>query len=211
MKNTFTDIFFEAERKAMAFLTSEYSFIVSDRRVIGGEKSQYIFGTATYAESKLLNKTNYLGRFVRLSVAPLRLELDLYIGAGDDRNDVYSICELHNIIHGGEFPRRQHNLYEAMHDVSQLQAEFEILTQVLRTCGSRFFAGDKSLWEELKKHRIAVAQRQEDIYASREAEKAFKSKQWDVVVSLLTPRECRLSNVDAAKLSYARKHRVDAT
>lgn len=206
MTTKFTDIFYEAERNAMAFLESEYSFREVERKVVDETGTQYVLGTATYAKAS--HESHELELFATLSVAPLRLELDLDIGIGEDRKKKYSIYELHRLERCGEFPRRQHNLYEAMHDAKQLQAEFEILTQVLRSCGSRFFTGDKTLWDELSRQRLSVAEAQNDIYASKDAEKAFTAKKWDKVISLLEPRESRLSKVDSAKLDYARKHRA---
>ncbi|NVN92484.1 MAG: hypothetical protein HXX11_18060 [Desulfuromonadales bacterium] len=207
MNTNFSEIFYEAERNAMSFMESEYSFRSVDRRVV----DEWVFGTATYAEAPTLNKPRDLELFVTLSVAPLRLELDLYIGVGENKKTNYSIYELYRLERVGDFPRRQHNLYEAMHDVQQLQAEFENLTQVLRDCGSRFFAGDKLLWDDLSKQRLSLTKAQDDIRASRNAEKAFTAKQWDQVIILLEPRESRLSKVDTAKLTYARKHREMGT
>lgn len=205
MRTPFADVFNEAEKNAMSFLSSEYSFCVVDRRVYDERGTQYVLGVVTYAEPASSNKPSNLVRFVTLSVAPLRLELDLDIGIGEDRKARHSIYELHSLEKGGEFPRRQHNLYEAMHDVGQLQAEFEILAQVLRSCGSRFFAQDMLLWEDLRRQRLSAAQNQEDASSSLEAEKAFRAKRWEEVIKLLGGREPRLGKVAAAKLSYARK------
>jgi hypothetical protein len=55
---------------------------------------------------------------------------------------------------------------------------------------------------------LTMAEAQADIDVSRDAENAFKAKQWDQVMSILEPRESRLRIVNAAKLSYARKHRA---
>lgn len=207
MKTTFMNAFNEAERNSMGFLKSEYAFHVVNRKVIDEAGTQYVFGTVTYAEASSLDGPSSLERFVTLSIAPLRLELDLDIGIGEDRKNAYSIYELHSLEQNEEFPKRQHNLYEAMYDAKQLQAVFEVLAQALRSCGGRFFAGDMSLWEDLSRQRFLDAQSQEDAHASREAKKAFSEKQWKKVIKLLEPGESRLDEADVAKLNYARKQK----
>lgn len=200
MRTKFSDVFYEAERNAMAFLEDEFSFCKVERKVVDETGTQYVFGIATYSKAITSETQQNLKVFVTLTVAPLRLELDLDIGLEEDSKTKYSIYELHSLEQGGEFPRRQHKLYEAMHDVQQLQAEFEILTQALRACGGRFFAGDKSLWDDLRKQRLTAIDTQDYIYVSHDAEKAFTAKQWDKVINLLEPRESKLSKVDAADL-----------
>lgn len=88
---TFTDVFVEAARKAMGFLEADYSFREVDRRVIEGKGTQHVLGTVTYAESFPSQEPCNSPRFVTLSVAPLRLELDLDVGIGEDRREFYTI------------------------------------------------------------------------------------------------------------------------
>ena len=184
----------------MGFLEAEYSFRELDTRVID-DGTQSMLGTVTYAEPVSQNPP----RFVRLSVAPIRLELDLDVGIGTDRREYYAIYELHQLEVGGEFPGRQHDLLKAIHNREQLLHEFNRLTAVLRSCGSRFFAGDISLWEDLKRQRSAKAQAANDQQASLDAEAAFKAQRWQDVVNLLEDRESRLSKLDSSRLRYARK------
>lgn len=203
--SAFNNIFCEAEQKAMEFLVSKHGFRPMDRKVFDDNGSQYVGGIVTYVETLPPNETQNQERFVTLSVAPLRLELDLDIGIGKDKRQFYTIYELHQLEQGGEFPHRQHNLYEAINNTNQLLAEFEILTKVLQNFGSRFFAGDKSLWDDLRKQRLSQAQTRNDFNASRDAEKAFKMKQWKKVIGFLENQEPRLTKVDIARLQYARK------
>jgi hypothetical protein len=197
----FTDIFVEAAREALEFLKADHSFREVDRQVVEENGTQWVFGTITYVESSSQSPS----RFVTLSVAPLRLELDLNVGIGEDRTEFYTIHELHQLEGRGEFPGRQHDLYDAMHDREKLLAEFKRLTTVLRSCGSRFFAGDVSLWDDLREQRSGEAQARDDRKASLDAEAAFKAHQWNRIVKLLENREFRLSKLDASRLRYARK------
>jgi hypothetical protein len=202
--SAFKDVFCEAESKAMDFLVSKYAFRVANKEVIDKTGTMNVVGIITYVETLPANKSSNDERFVTLSVAPLRLELDLDFGIGNRKN-FFTIYELHRLAGDGSFPQRQHDLYEAMHDTAQLLAEFKRLTDVFQNCGHRFFAGDKSLWDDLKQQRLSETQTRTDILASRNAEKAFKAKLWEKAASFLEPRENRLNEIDAARLKYARK------
>jgi hypothetical protein len=197
----FRDVFPEAAREAMHFLEVTYAFREVEMRVIGEDGATQVLGSVTYADSSAQDSA----RFVTLSVAPLRLELDLDVGIGGDRREFYTVYELHQLEGRGQFPSRQHDLYKAIHDRQQLLYEFEILTTVLRTCGSRFFAGEISLWEDLRKQRSLEAQTRDDQRASQDAETAFKAHNWQRVVALLERRESRLTKLDSSRLRYARK------
>ncbi len=197
----FTDVFVSAAREALRFLEDDHSFREVDKQVIEEKGTQCVLGAITYAEPSSQNQP----RFVSLGVAPLRLELDLDIGIGEDRKEFYTIRELHQLEGSGEFLSRHHDLYDAMHDREKLLSEFQRLTAVLQSCGKRFFAGDLSLWDDLRIQRCAEAQAREDRRASLEAEAAFKAQRWEHTVELLEKREPRLSKLDASRLQYARK------
>ena len=185
-------------------MTSDHAFRLVDKQIVD-DGTSLTLGAVSYAETLPSNEPNDSKRFVTLSIAPARLELDLDIGLSDYRDSRYSIYELHHFMVGGDFPPRTHNLSEAVRDVGQLLAEFERLTTILRTCGDRFFEGDPSLWDDLRLERFRLSQIQQGSYVLRDAEKAFKAKKWEGVLSLLEPLSNRLGKVDAARLSYAKK------
>jgi hypothetical protein len=200
--SAFEKVFCEAEERALGFLKTQYPFRVINRFISATPASMAFGGVVTYAETLSLFRPKSKRRFVTLSIAPLRLELDLDIGRGQDR---YSIYELHHLEGSGPFPDRTHDLYQAMHDASQLSNEFERLAMVLQDCGKRFFANDPGLWTDLKNQRASLAQKQEREQMNSDAEKAFKEKNWQKVVHILEEHQADLSELARARLNYARK------
>ncbi len=201
--SAFPIAFAEAEAKAMHFLVADHGFRPQEREAVETSGTQAVFASVTYVEARPTSQSHE--RFVRLSMAPLRLELDLDIGFGRDRKQYFTIHELHQLIGSGALPPRTHDMHQAMHDSAQLAEEFEVLAAVLRDAGARFFSGDPSLWEDLRKQRLTWAKSRDDMEASKRAEGAFKAKEWRRVVDLLSPIEETLGRTDAARLRYARK------
>lgn len=174
-----------------------------DKIEIGDVKgSQWLYGSATYVKEKSWIQRNSNKRFIRIGVAPLRLEIDLDFGKGKEK---FSIYELHKLNGKGEFPGLQHSLYKTENDESILAKEFSSLIQVLIECGSRFFEDDDTLFSDLKAQRQRYFKEEEDHRAFKEAEVAFKNKNWNKVIELLTDRENVLSKLNSSRLRYARK------
>jgi hypothetical protein len=196
----FKDVFLQAEQQAFQFLKAEHGFKMIDQKIEEAKGTMTVFGAVTYGKSSFLEFGK--GRFVTLSTAPLRLELDLDIGVGQER---YSIYELHSLESDGQFPERTHDLYQAMHDAEQLLSEFRRLASILQACGERFFANDRTLWTDLKNQRALAAQRHEFIRMNSDAEKAFKDKNWQKVVDILESHHADLNELASARLKYAHK------
>lgn len=201
--SNFEAVYLEAE-KALDFLKSEHHFVVSDRKINDPDAStQFVGGYTKFIDSS--TKGNF-ERFVTLSTAPLRLEMDLDIGFNESgKEEFYTIFELHRLESAAQFPARQHNLYDTIKDAQQLRAEFEILSNVLKQCGARFFANDKSLWDDLRKQRALISQTHQDEQMHLDAEKAFKEKNWQKVINLLKGNEARLGELDRTRFNYALK------
>lgn len=201
--HSFEVVYLEADNKALEFLTSEHSFIIQDRKVyVPKPETHEISAYTRYAE---LSTGRAPQRYVMLSIAPLRLELDLDVGYTDGMNsEEYSIQELYRLENGGEFPKRTHNLYEAMHDGQLLRHEFERLSSVFKECGRRFFANDKTLWDDLKSQRTSTLKAEETERAHLNAERAFQEKNWQKIIEILQPIENTLGEVDLKRLKYAR-------
>lgn len=190
----FKGIFLQAEQRVFQFLKTEHKFKVVDLNIEEIKGTMAVFGAVTYGDDK--------GHFVTISVAPVRLELDLDIST---KKECYSIYELHNLEGKGVFPERKHDLYQVMHDVEQLSNEFERLASVFRESGKRFFVHDRALWNDLRNQRILAIQKQEHTQMNIEVEKAFKDKNWQKVVDILELYQEDLSTFVSARLRYARK------
>ena len=201
--SNFESVYLEAE-KALEFLKSEHHFVVSERKINDPDaRTQFVGGQTKFIDDSTKDD---LKRFFTLSTAPLRLEMDLDIGFNESGNkESYTIFELNLLESSSQFPARQHNLYDAIKGAQQLRAEFEILSNVLKQCGSRFFANDRSLWDDLKKQRASISQTHQDEKMHLDAEEAFKEKNWQKVIDLLKGNESRLGELDHTRLNYALK------
>ena len=197
---TFAEAFCAAEQAAFDFLVAEHGFSRDEREVGRGDAERGVFGRVVYRSPVSAKGTS---REVTLTIAPLRLELDLALSR--TASPPCRIEELHALEGRGNFPRREHSLYDAMHEPHQLQAEFERLAGVLRRIGSRFFEDDPYLWEDLEERRERAAADdaiRQQLALSRER---FKARAWHEVIDILAPLERRLGRTATARLDYARR------
>ena len=197
---TFEESFFACEEEALRFLVDEHGFRLAAREVDRGTAPGAVHGHATYRASEIDAES---GREVVLSIAPLRLELDLRIAS--TASGAYAIEELHALENSAPFPQRMHGLYDAMHDPEQLLAEFVRLGDALRACGRRFFNDDPSLWDDLQAQRDRRAEAERMKATLAQAKEAFYGRDWLLVVALLAPIEARLGRRASARLAHARR------
>jgi len=198
---SFEEVFREAEAVAFRCLTSGRGFRQSSLSVSDGHTQMSVFGQVCYSDAKG-------HRQVTVSLAPLRLELDLTIslvGGGTS----YTLGELNRLENGPPIPPPTHDLYQAMHDSAQLAREFGRLAEALESCGHRFFADDHALWQDLAEQRQLLLRASESARAIQASEAAFQAKDWSQVVELLRPLSSQLSKVAAARLAYAMKRVSD--
>ena len=174
--------------------------------ISGTEGSQWIGGSAHYVEVTPANE--FEARFIHLSTAPLRLELDLDFGIGEE---LFSVYELHRLEGKEPFPERKNDLYDAAFDKNILASEFKRLVTTLIGCGERFLSKDCSLWDELQIQRDLRDQKTENHKAYRIAEKAFNNKDWEKVISVLEGRKKSLSKLNLGRLNYAKKKAAKCT
>jgi hypothetical protein len=197
---TFEESFVAAEQAAFRFLVDDHGFQLAERQVARGDPRQGVIGRVRYRSPA---SPAGVARAVELTIAPLRLLLDLQVskaGCGP-----YAIEELHALDGQGAFPRREHGLYDAMHNPEELAAEFDRLAVVLRACGARFFDDEAYLWEDLE----AARQRRADDEVIRRtlalSQELFRAQEWMRVVELLSPIEIRLGTRASARLAYAKR------
>lgn len=197
---TFEESFGAAEQTAFRFLVSEHGFHVAEREVARAGSEFGVFGRVVYQSSA---SAEGLSRAVELTIAPLRLELDLEVSR--TTSPPCPVEELHALDGRGAFPRRQHGLYDAMHDPEQLLAEFMRLAGVLRACGARFFDDDPGLWEDLEIRRARRAEDEEIRRLLSWSKELFRARDWARVVDLLAPLEHRLGRTASARLAFAKR------
>jgi len=198
---SFKETFKLAEQHIRPML-EEYGFKLDHVVITDDNGSIWVHGGARYIENTSLWYPFRKKRFVRISTTPLRLELDLDIGIGDN---FFTIYELHELEGNQAFPKRTHDLYKAMYDENQLKTEFERLIQVLKDCGKRFFSNDTSLWSDLESQRNKHSIEKVNNQIFKEAEIAFKKQEWTTVINLLETKKEYLSELNLTRLNYARK------
>ncbi|MBM9592150.1 hypothetical protein JWG41_17015 [Leptospira sp. 201903075] len=175
---------------------------MADLHTYEADNNMAVFASATYIEKpkKLFSKKS--NKFIRLSIAPLRLEIDLDFGWGEN---TFTIYELYKLEGNFKFPERKYSLYEAMYDEKQLQFEFERLIEIFKLCGKRFLSNDMLLKRDLEQQRQNISSVTKNEMISKKAEKAFKDHLWEDVVTLLTGKENSLSSLNQMRLKYAKK------
>jgi hypothetical protein len=199
--NTFGDTFKSVEKNINPRLL-KLGFKLSNLDITETPGSMAVFASAHYLENRigLFKKRNR--KFIQLSTAPLRLELDLDFGWGDNS---FSIYELYKLEGNCQFPERSHDLYEAMYESNQLQSEFERLIDIFEKCGKRFLSNDISLKNDLENQRINQSKIAANEKLFNQAEKAFKAHLWHEVVSLLEGKDTCLNKLNHKRLQYAKK------
>ncbi|MBQ0946610.1 hypothetical protein KAK07_25010 [Ideonella sp. 4Y16] len=198
---SFEESFCAAEERALCFLVDSHGFRAIERTVTP-DGSDWTGGIVRYRCEGSEHIATPKGWMVSLAYAPRRLELSLDIS--DEHGSSFSVEELHAIVASDPFPRGTHSLYDSLHDEEAQFTEFNRLAGVLKLSGARFFAGDRSLWLDLRTVRERSWQAEEDRRAVARSELAFHAKEWRQVVAELEPREGRLSKATNARLAYAR-------
>ena len=197
---TFADSFGAAEHAAFGFLVSEHGFHAEAREVGRAGSERGVFGRVVYRSPASAEGRS---REVTLTIAPLRLELDLELSR--TASPPCRIEELHALEGRGSFPGREHGLYDAMHEPELLLAEFQRLASVLRACGERFFEDDPYLWEDLQARRVRHAEDDEVRRTLALSKERFRAREWKQVIELLAPLEYRLGSTATARLAYAKR------
>jgi hypothetical protein len=200
---TFEESFAAAEQAAFRFLVDDHGFQLAERQVARGDSQLGVIGRVRYRSTEPPDSPESPARAVELTIAPLRLELDLHVSKAG--SGPYAIEELHALEGQGLFPRREHGLYDAMHDPDQLAAEFDRLAGVLRACGTRFFDDDAYLWEDLEVQRQRRAEDEEIRRTLALSQELFRAREWARIVELLSPIEYRLGTRASARLAYAKR------
>ena len=197
---TFAESFAAAEQAALGFLVGEHGFHVEEREVGRAGSERGVFGRVVYRSTASAEGPLETGD-ADDRAAPARARP----GAVADGSSPCRIEELHALESRDAFPRRQHGLYDAMHEPEQLQAEFMRLAGVLRACGARFFDDDPYLWEDLETKRARRADDDEVRRTLALSQERFRAREWHQVIDLLAPIQHRLGSTATARLAYAKR------
>ena len=197
---SFADSFAAAEQAALGFLVEEHGFRRDEREVGRAGIDRGVFGRVVYRSPASAKGHS---REVTLKIAPLRLELVLELSRTG--SPPCRIEELHDLESRRAFPRREHGLYDAMHEPEQLQAEFMRLAGALRACAARFFEDDPYLWDDLEARRERRAEDEEIRHTLERSKERSRAREWRQVIDLLAPIEHRLGRTATARLAYARR------
>ncbi len=199
--NTFTHAFKTVEAKINPQIT-KLGFKLADIQTYESQNTMAVFASANYIENSKCLFLKCKRRFISLNIAPLRLDLSLDFGWGKKSFTIYELYELEG---SSKFPERKFNLYDAMYDEYQLQAEFERLIEVFIGCSNRFLSNDKTLELDLEEQRSKKSFISENEIIFKKADKAFKNQLWEEVVSLLSDKKKYLNNLNQKRLEFAKK------
>ncbi|MHC4404101.1 MAG: hypothetical protein ACYTG0_30975 [Planctomycetota bacterium] len=201
--STTSDAFVLAARNSLSFLEDDHGFILTETIAPPEALSNLSLYKVTYRKKG--SRSSEL--FVCLSTAPVRLEQDLEFGRGwpPEFHNTINVFELFAI----EWPNAQiaftSGVYDGFGDLEEMADQYTALANVLQNHGTRFFANDQSLWDDVQQLRESRYQQREYRDTSRMAEAAFREDDWQRAIELLESLGENRSKLQTARLAYARK------
>ncbi len=145
--------------------------------------------------------------FVFLSTVPVQLEQDFEFGRGwpPEFHNTINVFELLAI----ESPNTQitftSGVYDGFGDLDKMFDQYTALANILQIYGTRFFANEQSLWDDVQQLREFNNRQREYREISRMAELAFKEDDWRLAIELLESLGENRSKLQTALLAFARK------
>lgn len=204
-----TNQFVTAARNALSFLEREHGF--AEHSVKSPEDADSAY--ATYVIVYARHDSKLSPQLVRLSYTPARGELYLECIANalskqDHRCDVRELLAIS--IPDSTDPLASDD-FDLFGRPEMMLERFETLAAALREFGGRFFAGDVTLWDEVRSVREMNrrkidqdAQHRARQQTLHESELAFQAKDWQRVVDLLEGVDGTLTKAQSSRLSYAK-------
>ena len=200
---TFAEAFRTAQASAFAFLSTDHGFGEGEIEVGKGRLPRQL-GKVIYRDASPRLRYRQRARRVTLTLYEGNGDTTFFISYGREDFCIFELCKLEGCSMPQSLPAKKMDL-----DADALRANFNWLAQMLRECGDRFFSGDQTLWNDVRKKanddRIAWG----DQVATRDAEEAYRDANWNEVIRLLHPRSSRISTLQAARLKYARRKQAE--
>jgi len=198
-----SDAFLDAARSTLAFLEADYGFHLAEQQA----PEKYEWTSQVYKVTYRRETRDGQDQYVMLATAPARLELDIDLGYGwpPSYPDYFTVYELHELESRSPVPGFTHGVSEAFGDRDKMAQQYDVLADILKSCGRRFFRCDHSLTVDLQRLRKQKWERQERERTTQDAETAFKAEDWAKAIQLLDSLGSDLTRLQRARLKYARK------
>ncbi len=194
--------FLEAARTALSFLENDLSF-----RVCEVAAPEELMANNQYSLNYRRVTGDGVEQIVRLSTAPCRGELDLEVARKwpAKYEHTINVYELWRLDPTQPCWEHAYGIYESFGNLEKLRHEYGVLAEMLRTSGRPFFDNDPSLWKRVGQLRHDDAEKQRRIEIEKKSDNTFKLRDWKSTVELLESLGDNLTQLERARLSYARK------
>ena len=208
-----SDAFLDAAHSALSFLEHDYGFSLTEKQA----PETYEWTSQVYTITYRKLTADRRSQHVTLSTAPARCELDIDLGydlvhgaiSGNFYGGVVilrmTVDELHELESGSPRPSFECGVYAAFGDRDKMSVQYGLLASILKDFGSRFFQGDPSLATDVDQLRNEKQERRERERTARDAERAFKMRDWIRAIRLLESLGMELTPLQQLRLKYARK------
>jgi phosphoribosylanthranilate isomerase len=185
--------FVDFVRKDFRFLETEYDFKLTEA------KTNYSNSSVRYESKKV---------FVGIYYCPARYECDAAIGIISDDTQNYSIGDLLSL--EADFDLSPNYTFEKLTRAEITEKDVSWFASVLHKYGGKYLNGDTVAFEKLKENsEIKSEEYTQGIINKQQrqkAEKAWKQKDYGVVVEIYKSMKEFLSQAERKKLEYSEKH-----
>ncbi|MCY7346508.1 MAG: phosphoribosylanthranilate isomerase [Pyrinomonadaceae bacterium] len=187
--------FVDFVRKDFHFLETEYDFKLTEA------KTNYSNSSVRYESKKV---------FVGIYYCPARYECDAAIGIISDDTQNYSIGELLSL--EADFDLSPNYTFEKLTQAEITEKDISWFASVLHKHGGKYLNGDTAAFEKLKEtSEIKSEEYTQEIINKQQrqkAEKAWKRKDYGVVVEIYKSMKEFLSQAERKKLEYSEKAKL---
>jgi len=201
--STTSDTFLNSAQSAFFFLVADHGFELTETIAPPEIRSNLTFYKLTYCRNQAQRKPPS----VSLTTCPTRLELDLDLSMGSSPThiDTIGICELLAVESPYSRLEIPWGIYSAFGNARRMTDQHVALADILQRLGGRFFANDESLWQDVRELRRQQSLKIHNEELSKNAECAFKEKNWGRAVELLESLGDNRTVLQESRFQYAMK------